>query len=194
MRIKIGIICALIGISSIMFSHSHTVRHHDAHVHGKSDMNIFLDQNNLMIEVIIPAIDIVGFEHKPRTEKQKQKIVDSKEFLQDVSNVLAINPELEYSSFEATVVLDYDDKEADKHHKHEHSDFHIKYEYVLNHSRRLDFLRFFRSPRKIDSIKVVLFEKYPSLEEVAVQIATFDNQSFQKINPNNNEISFRDLY
>ena len=39
-----------------------------AHVHGKVVVNLALEGNTLRVELDAPAINVVGFEHAPRTE------------------------------------------------------------------------------------------------------------------------------
>ena len=49
-------------------------RHHEAHEHGVAHMNVAFEGNELYIEFISPAANIVGFEHQPRTQEQKAAV------------------------------------------------------------------------------------------------------------------------
>ena len=49
-------------------------RHHEAHEHGVAHMNVAFEGNELYIELISPAANIVGFEHQPRTQEQKAAV------------------------------------------------------------------------------------------------------------------------
>lgn len=42
-----------------------------AHVHGIGELNVAIDGEALLVELISPAMDLVGFEHAPRTEAQR---------------------------------------------------------------------------------------------------------------------------
>jgi hypothetical protein len=56
-------------------------RHHEAHQHGISHMNVAFEENELYIELISPAASIVGFEHHPRSEAQKTAVKKATETL-----------------------------------------------------------------------------------------------------------------
>ncbi|MDR9826859.1 DUF2796 domain-containing protein [Vibrio sp. FNV 38] len=49
-------------------------RQHGAHVHGEVELNIAQDANELLIEIIAPGADVVGFERAPTTEQEKQTL------------------------------------------------------------------------------------------------------------------------
>ena len=44
------------------------------HEHGVGNMNVVLDGKALLIELEIPGADVVGFEHKPKTEEQQRAV------------------------------------------------------------------------------------------------------------------------
>ena len=45
-----------------------------AHVHGKVVVNLALEGNTLRVELDAPAINVVGFEHAPRTEAERRAV------------------------------------------------------------------------------------------------------------------------
>ena len=46
----------------------------NTHAHGLSEMNIAIENQKLVIELISPAIDLVGFEHKAKTKKSINRV------------------------------------------------------------------------------------------------------------------------
>jgi hypothetical protein len=52
-----------------------------AHEHGRGTLNIALDGTRLTMELEAPGADIVGFEHKARTKKQKAAVEKAEEQL-----------------------------------------------------------------------------------------------------------------
>ena len=54
--------------------HDHEHRHHDAHEHGVGEFNLATDGQKLIIEIELPAHDVVGFEHEARTKEQKSAV------------------------------------------------------------------------------------------------------------------------
>jgi hypothetical protein len=49
-------------------------RQHGAHVHGEAELKLALDGTSLELELELPGMDAVGFEHPPRDEAQKAAI------------------------------------------------------------------------------------------------------------------------
>ena len=52
-------------------------RHHDAHEHGVSKLNLVIEGKRLEMELGSPGSDIVGFEHAPATDADRKAIVDA---------------------------------------------------------------------------------------------------------------------
>ena len=50
---------------------------HAAHEHGAVTFNIAVEQNTLAVELEAPAINVVGFEHPPRTDEQRKAASDA---------------------------------------------------------------------------------------------------------------------
>jgi hypothetical protein len=53
-----------------------------AHEHGRGTLNIVLEGSRLSMELEAPGVDIVGFEHKARTKKQKAAVEKAEEQLE----------------------------------------------------------------------------------------------------------------
>src|SRR6187431_2577567 len=53
----------------------------DAHVHGVASLQVALDGNRLNVEFSSPLDNLVGFEHAPRTDKQKAAVREMAERL-----------------------------------------------------------------------------------------------------------------
>ncbi len=49
-------------------------RQHGAHVHGEASGTMALDGSQLQLELEIPGVNLVGFEHPPRTDEQAQRL------------------------------------------------------------------------------------------------------------------------
>ena len=50
---------------------------HGAHKHGVSQLNVGVSGSKVEIELASPGVDIVGFEHKPSTAEQKERVLAS---------------------------------------------------------------------------------------------------------------------
>jgi Protein of unknown function (DUF2796) len=82
--------CVSIGVSlaatvgfAVAAGYSHAQqRRADAHEHGRGMLNIALEGSRLTMELEAPGADIVGFEHKAKTKKQKAAIEKAEEQLE----------------------------------------------------------------------------------------------------------------
>ena len=52
-----------------------------AHAHGHGRANIAVEGSKLLIEIEVPADDAVGFEHEPRSDRQKSQVAAAKALL-----------------------------------------------------------------------------------------------------------------
>ncbi|MEL0611072.1 zinc uptake protein ZrgA [Vibrio echinoideorum] len=97
-------------------------RSHEAHVHGKVEVNIAQDGQELLVEVTAPGADVVGFEHAPKTAEQKKMFeqaiaqLNKPEELFDFNNVSCT---LKFKSVTNTLEGDHDDHD---HAEHDHDD------------------------------------------------------------------------
>lgn len=64
------------------------VRHHGAHVHGVSDLDVAIDRGVVEVDIHGPGINFVGFEHAPRTDQEKQALADATGTLQQPASWL----------------------------------------------------------------------------------------------------------
>ena len=68
-------LCVVIPVSA--------VAQHAAHVHGQGTLNLAIEGNELLVELIAPAHDIVGFEHAPSSDKDHEAIEKAEAILRD---------------------------------------------------------------------------------------------------------------
>lgn len=62
----------LSGLLCNPFSTTANAQEHGAHTHGEADVLIILEGTSLFITLESPAVNLLGFEHAPHTDKQKQ--------------------------------------------------------------------------------------------------------------------------
>ena len=137
-------------------------RHHKAHSHGEGKLNLATDDNELSIEIVIPGHDIVGFEHKAKTDAQKKKVSDAVKALKDIG----ANIELPKS---AGCTPDEVDVEVEAHG--DHSEFEIEYEYKCKKIGELSF------------VKVLTFDKFKGMKKLKAQGVTGSGQHSKTLTP-----------
>ncbi|WP_454441613.1 zinc uptake protein ZrgA [Vibrio bathopelagicus] len=100
-------------------------RSHEAHVHGKVEVNIAQDGQELLVEVTAPGADVVGFEHAPETAEQKKVFEQAIAQLNKPEELFSFNNAsctLKFKSVTNTLEDDHDDHEGHDHAEHGHDD------------------------------------------------------------------------
>ncbi len=180
--------------------------HHGAHVHGIAHLNVALEGKNLYMEFVSPAANIVGFEYAPKTQAERDAIESARNTLKNAETVFTLPPAAGVRLVEASVVSEADhdthhhdehghdgdhhasehDHEGEGHHEekagkdhahhaaddHEsetHSDFKAVYRFVC------------QNPDNLANIEVRLFELFPGIEEIKVQILTETKQTAMEL-------------
>ncbi len=186
------------GVSGVLASEEHHEHHeqHEKHVHGEGQLNLAVDGSELQIELHIPAMNIVGFEHKPNNSKQKQAILDAVDLLQNTQKIFVIPNEakcrVEHVKAYSTLENKHDEENEhhgkDEHHEDEHheegeqthSEFEAEYHFECD------------SMQNLHQVSVRLFEHFTSLEELAAQIITPKRQTAQELTSRSSMIHLND--
>lgn len=165
--------------------------HHGAHVHGVAHLNVALEGKNLYMEFMSPAANIVGFEHHPKNQSERDAIESARNTLKNADAVFKLPAAAGARLVEVSVVSeaehdthhdaehghegeghreekagkDHGHHDADEHEGEAHSDFKAVYRFVCQH------------PDKLATIEVGLFELFPGIEAIEVQILTETKQT-----------------
>ncbi|WKY57791.1 DUF2796 domain-containing protein [Vibrio sp. SNU_ST1] len=100
-------------------------RSHEAHVHGKVEVNIAQDGQELLVEVTAPGADVVGFEHAPETAEQKKVFEQAIAQLNKPDELFSFKNAsctLKFKSVTNTLEDDHDDHKGHDHAEHNHDD------------------------------------------------------------------------
>ncbi len=201
----IAIVCAIgPNLSNVQ---SAEYRHHKAHEHGVAHMNVAFEGNELYIELISPAANIVGFEHQPRTQEQKAAVkaaikkLEAGEKLFELPSGVGgrlvkskvhtdINNDSGHESDE-TKSLEHDEmskdagNEAEKHghEEHQHGDEHER------HSEfKAEYHFVCKKPEKLAYVDVMLFSIFSGIEHIEVQLLTGTRQTALELNARKTKI------
>ena len=99
-----------------------------AHQHGHADLQIAVDNNRIDLLLLSPAYNLIGFEHKPQTEEQRQRV-------QAVEHWAAKTPLINTQASDCTMTSaamhvswgDNDDHDhGHHHHSHDHGGDHAQ--------------------------------------------------------------------
>jgi len=144
-----------------------------AHEHGHGLLSVAVDGNDLVIELEIPAMNIVGFEHAPETDEQRHAVEEAVDTFRR-GDTLFVPTEGAACGIENVEValsgMSHDEHEGEgeghdrgKKNEHEsegHSELHGEY--------------YFRcaEPGALESLEVRVFDYLKGMEELEVQIVT----------------------
>ena len=116
--------CTALLLCSSPPSFAQTERELDAHEHGVATLDVALDGTRLYLDLATPAYNVLGFEHAPSTDEQRQTVSNARALLEsDVPFVPdpAAGCTLEEAS--VTIELAEEDAHGDEGHGEEgHSD------------------------------------------------------------------------
>ena len=194
LRRTIPLISLLLLSSSLCFaSGDDGHRQHGAHVHGTARMNLAVEGKNVLIELMSPAMNIVGFEHMPSTDEQHHAVHEAAETLEDGTSLFEFSKDagctMVAAEIESPLLGDehhdgHDDEDSrgkehaheDAHRDKEHSEFAARYQFTCS------------SPKKLKSLTVNLFTAFPGFEEIETQILTGSGQTGAELSTGSNRV------
>ncbi|MCW8907591.1 MAG: DUF2796 domain-containing protein [Sedimenticola sp.] len=167
----------LVAAGSPALAQAETERQHAAHEHGAGQLNVALDQQTLLIELSMPAMNLVGFEHAATNESERQRLLSTVEQLNDGLHLFGPSREAQCSLLRVNVeseLLGEDEHaerqshEAGEHstdhaadnHDEAHADFEVSYEFRC------------ASPSRLESLSLGLFRVFPGTDHLQAQAIT----------------------
>jgi hypothetical protein len=152
-------------------------RHHGTHEHGGGQLNVVVEKGMLAIELSLPAMNIVGFEHPARTSKERNELRRAAELLRDGVRIFGPSPAAECTL--SKVVLESALLEEAGHHDgagHDgegHADFDVSYEFNCV------------EPSRLTGLDLTLFRLFPGTEHLRTQVITPGGQTAVELNAGN---------
>ena len=164
---------------------------HAAHVHGEAALNLVIDGGELMIELLSPAANLVGFEHAPHDSAEQRRVDQAEHLLRDAAAMFALPEQAQctpqpvelHSPFGRQGHREHDHeqhpREAHAHEEHGHDE---EQGHVGGHSDYEVEYAFSCSGQPPQSIRFGLFEHFPGLHEVHVQYIVDGRQGAAELN------------
>ncbi|MEZ9130179.1 zinc uptake protein ZrgA [Vibrio breoganii] len=124
-----------LAVASVSVHAEENFRQHSAHVHGSVEFNIAQDGQDLLVEILAPGADVVGFEHAPSNDEQRKALEKAVAKLNAADSVLKMSPAAgcELSTAQVSHTLggdeghdhsDHEGHDHDEHHADHHADHH----------------------------------------------------------------------
>ena len=160
---------------------SNEYRQHGSHVHGAAQLDIVMEGADLYVSFTAPAIDIVGFEHPPKTAEQNDRLALAVQKLGNGGALFDIPARGACRQVAADVQQPWPDKTGHQHdHTHEakHADFAADYHWQCER------------PAAVTQLSVRVFEAFPSIEGVDVQFVSAQRQGSAVVKPGTATVPF----
>jgi hypothetical protein len=160
-----------------------------AHVHGVGALNVALDGDTLLVELISPAMNLVGFEHPPRTAEQRAAVRAARAALEAPAALFVPNRAADCVLMASTVELDLSgsDEGAGADHGHEHQHQHS--DHAAHQDAHAEYAYHCRHPESLDALEIGLFERFPGTEELRVQVITPRRQGAQALTADDDRLA-----
>jgi len=185
-------------------------RHHEAHEHGVAHMNVAFEGNELYIELISPAANIVGFEHQPRTQEQKAAVKTAIKKLEAGEKLFAfpsgVGGRLVKSKVHTNIYTE-SGHESDGAESHKHDEMsrdagneadkhaHEEHQHGDEHERHSEFKAEYhfvcKKPEKLVYGDVMLFGVFSGIEHIKVQLLIGTKQTAFELTRTKNKIPFK---
>lgn len=166
-----------------LLADEHNFEQHGLHVHGEVRLMIAQDGDQLEIDLVSPGVNMVGFEHPPSTQAQKEAINGAIATLKQPLRLFGFPSAAvcKAISVEAQISKEHHD-EHENHDEHDepsgHSEFSASY--------HLDCAKI----SQLDRIEINLFKLFPATKVIDVQSITDRGQQKMDLTEDNATLKF----
>lgn len=156
-----------------------------AHEHGVGSLSIAVEGNEVEIELIVPGSDVVGFEHLPSSESERQAVIMGAKTLRDDSRIVILSPKAGCRIEDVEISSGLMKNQKDEHkaeHKDEHKEVHA--EFIAHYHFHCDH------PEKLTGAKVGFFKVFPTARELEVKWITPAGQGAAELTGDSPSLKF----
>lgn len=162
-------------ISIITYAEPHHQEHIN-HIHGLSEIQLAIEDEEIAIHFQSPASNIVGFEHLAKSSKEIEQVKNAKAILStptslfsfNGANCKAISSLIDVSGLMGT----QDGHTQHSTHKEMTADYHFNCESASN----------------LKSINIDLFTRFPNITNIKAQWVSTTGQGISVLRPKNNQL------
>jgi hypothetical protein len=166
----------ILAAGAIDFTVSTAASSHGAHVHGVAILNMVLDGNTLFIELESPAVNLIGFEHAPVSEKQKAAFDTAQQILADTKRLFHFSTpgcRAENIHIKMPGLNLHKNGDSKQDHHDEHADIHASYTFSC------------QPIKDLKAITVNLFTVFPGIRQIKAQWISHGAQNATVLTPDN---------
>ena len=155
----------------------------DAHEHGSASLNIAIDSSTIAMRFESPAVNIVGFEYTTKDAQQQLLIKQAKNNLSNFDAIFQLAGAVSCQTVQSSA--NWVTKHEESHEEHEEHEEHDKApsaehaEFIAEYQLKCTQLN------NLTAINVNLFEFFPAISDLDVQVIYSGGQIKQELNVNN---------
>ena len=167
-------------------------RQHGAHVHGQVEFNMAQDGQELLIEITAPGADVVGFEHSPESDGEKQTLANAVSVLSRADNIFTLSSAAgcKVAHQSVTHTLQHDKHDHEDHHDHDKHDHDQHHESNGHGEFTAEYHYNCTNIPAIKEMETSWFDQFPSTEAIKINILTDTKQAAMALTPGQKTISF----
>ena len=178
----------LLGLTAMPLQKSVIAQELGSHVHGLTELNLVIANQNVQIEFISPAINLLGFERASNSPEENKLFNEVLEDLQAAEWLLGDqlgDCQMSTPVFEAPEFGSHEMSEGHEDHEHEdheheagdHADFRVQYLFDCRSAPPSNFI-------------VTAFDRFVGIEEISVRLIVGRQQGVSNLTPSNATLSF----
>jgi hypothetical protein len=168
----------LLGSSVAFSAYAEEHRQHGSHEHGGGQLNVAVEQNRLMIELSLPAMNVVGFEHAVSNQSERDQVAAAANQLKQGMRLFRPSPAAKCELLDVQVessLFAHDENQATE----EHADFDVSYEFNCAQAAQLK------------ALSVSLFKIFPATHHLRAQVITDTGQTGGELSADKNVVEFK---
>jgi hypothetical protein len=155
-------------------------RSRGVHEHGSATVGIAIQDVTLDIALHSPAINVIGFEHAPRSAEEKAALAQANRIFASPQGLFVIPPSAACASTSVTLMpITYEHDGDDDKSNAPHADYDVSYRFHCAHADQLGW------------IEIRLFEQMKGMRKIVANVVTPALQAQSLLTPDNTRVRLR---
>lgn len=175
-----------LALSAMLAFSAPVMAQHAAHEHGVADLRVAADGNTVVIEFDSPLANVVGFEHAPRDDKQRDALRVAEDRLAGFGVLFALTSAAGCSLQEMQIESPYPrGEDGHGHHDHDHGGEHDHDVHDDRDHGHADIYAVYELEcadiAALEQIEVRIIEIFPRITTLRVETATASGQQSLRV-------------
>ncbi|MEP4889508.1 MAG: DUF2796 domain-containing protein [Aliiglaciecola sp.] len=161
------------------------------HIHGQGSVFIVQEDDLWQVQFILPASDILGFEHRPENQQQQQLLEQFEEKQKHFENLIKFDSQCTQRN-DTHTAFELGESEHEEEHGHQHKDDHEgedDHEHADSHEHNdIDILYLIECADDVSQVSFPILNPSNNLQNLEVQWSTQAGQGSTMINANQRQL------